>query len=246
MKTILCWLFVQLMVWCPSANAQTPVKRLPGDAPIYLPLLVQEIDTFWPDLYPREYLAAKIDQESMWKLNARLVTSRELGCGFGQFTLAKNADGSVRFDALEETKRLDKSLAAWNWQDCANATYQLRAVVLKTKSEERSCVATMRGNMNAKACGAAKYNGGAGSVDKRIRFCRAKPGCQPDVWTDNLEKQCPQAQVRVAGYGESFCEINSKYPGRVFARMSKFSGHMTAPVKPVEDHPLTKDVLPVK
>jgi hypothetical protein len=245
LKTVLFWLCVQLMVWCPSAQAQQP-KKLPGDAAIYLPLLVAEINTFWPDLYPREYLAAKIDQESNWKMNAHLITAREHGCGFGQFTIAKNADGSVRFDALEETKRLDKSLAAWNWRECTNATYQLRAVVLKTHSEERPCIATMRGNMNAKACGAAKYNGGAGSINKRIRFCRAVPGCEADVWTDNLEKQCPQSQVKVKGYGETFCEINSKYPGRVFARMSKFTGYMYTPPKTIETNPLVRDVLPVK
>lgn len=247
MKTILLWLFVNLMVWCPSALAQQP-KKLPGDAARYLPLLVSEIDTYWPDLQPREYLAAKIDQESNWKLNAHLRTAREHGCGFGQFTIAYNKDGSTRFDALTETKRLDKSLANWNWQDCTNAVYQLRATVLKTKSEERPCVMTMRGNMNAKACGAAKYNGGAGSINKRVRLCRAKPGCEPDVWENNLMLQCPQAQVKVKGYGESFCEINSKYPGRVFDRMKKFSGYMYAPKLPVpvETNPLARDVLSSK
>jgi hypothetical protein len=238
LKTILFWLIMQLMVWCPSVQAKQPIKKLPGDAAIYLPILVSEIDTYWPNLYPREYMAAKIDQESNWKVNAHLRTQREHGCGFGQFTIAYRKDGSVRFDALSETKRLDKSLADWDWQDCTNALYQLRGTVLKTKSEERSCVAIMRDNINAKACGAAKYNGGAGSINKRVRFCRATPGCEPDLWTDNLEKQCPQSQVKVKGYGESFCEINSKYPARVFARMKKFNGLMFAPeveiLKPVE------------
>lgn len=246
-KSVLFWLILQLAVWCPPAEAGQPIKKLPGDSAQYLPMLNNEINTYWPDLAPREYIPAQIDQESNWKQNAHLRTTREHGCGWGQFTIAYNADGSVRFDALTETKRLDKSLAGWDWQDCTNARYQLRAVVLKVKSAERACAATMRENINVKACNSAKYNGGSGSVDKRIRFCRAIKGCDPQVWENNLENQCPQGRVKVKGYGESFCEINSKYPGRVFDRMKKFKDAMNSPIsKPLETNPLTRDVLPPK
>lgn len=206
----------------PPAYSAGPVK-LPGDSAQLLPALNNEISTYWDDLTPRAYIAAVIDQESNWKSKATLRTSRELGCGLGQFTIAYDAAGKPRFDALAETKRLDPSLAGWDWKDCYAVQYQMRAVVLKLKVNERNCKGLMKTNMDVKACGAGAYNGGFGSVTKRTRLCRMQIGCMPDVWADNLDKQCPQANVKVAGYGESFCDINSKYPGRVFARMPKFS-----------------------
>jgi hypothetical protein len=197
-------------------------NRLPGDAPQLIPLLKVEMATYWPTVTPRAWIPAVIEQESLWRLRAQLKTDRELGCGLGQFTKAFNADGSVRFDALTETKRLDPSLAAWDWRDCANAQFQLRAVVLKLKSHERQCAPLMATNRDVKACNAASYNGGGGSVVKRVRACQAQAGCDPRQWFGHLDAQCPQSRVRHAGYAESFCEINSKYPGRVEARMPKY------------------------
>jgi hypothetical protein len=219
-------LLVALLLFCDMTYAMAEVResRLPGEAAQLLPILDNEITNYWPDLSPRAFPAGVIDQESNWKTKATLRTSREWGCGLGQFTVAYNADGSVRFDALAETARLDKSLKDWNWKDCSNYQFQLRGVVLKLKVNERSCGALLTGNLNIKACGSAMNNGGAGSVNKRIRFCRADPDCNPREWFNNLERMCPQSNVKVAGYGESFCDINSKYPGRVFARLPKFRG----------------------
>lgn len=195
---------------------------LPGDAPQLIGTLKAEIASYWPQVAPRAWVPALIEQESLWRVRAQLKTDRELGCGLGQFTKAFNADGSVRFDALTETKRLDPSLANWGWQDCANAQMQLRAVVLKLRSHERQCVPLMATNRDAKACNGAIYNGGGGSITKRIRSCQVTAGCNPRVWFGHLETQCPQSRVRHAGYAESFCEINSKYPARIEARMPKY------------------------
>lgn len=189
-------------------------QKLPGDAAQLLPVLQNEINVYWPDLSPKAYPALVIYQESRWKSKAQLKTSRELGCGLGQFTIAYTADGSTRFDALTETKRLDPSLKDWDWRDCYNAQYQMRAVVLKLKVNNRNCMALMRNNREVKACSSASYNSGYGGVGKRIRTCRMEKGCEPDLWFGNLELQCA-ATVKVAGYGESFCQISSKYPGRV-------------------------------
>jgi hypothetical protein len=198
--------------------------KLPGVAEQYLPQLGKEVNNFWPSLKIREFPAGVIDQESNWKLLATLRTKREFGCGLGQFTVAYNADGSVRFNAIDEAKHLDRSLSGWDVSDCYQVNYQLRAVTLKLKGHARNCSAYMKGDENALKCAAGQYNGGAGSTSKRIRACRGTPGCDPGVWDANLDKQCPQSNVKEAGYGESFCEINSKYPGRVWARMPKFKG----------------------
>ncbi|GAB7128022.1 hypothetical protein JCM19000A_25290 [Silvimonas sp. JCM 19000] len=195
---------------------------LPGDAPLLIPQLKVELATFWPAVAPRAWVPALIEQESGWKTNAQLKTGRELGCGLGQFTVAYDAAGRVRFDALAEARGLDRSLAAWSWRDCAKVQYQLRAVVLKLRTNDRQCQPLMADNRSVKACAAAMYNGGAGSVAKRITSCRLAAGCQPRVWFGQLERQCPQGKGRAAGYGESFCEINSRYPGRVEARLPRY------------------------
>ena len=206
-------LFMLLLLFFDTSYVMA--QKLPGDAAQLLPVLQTEIVTYWPDLQPQAFPALVIYQESRWKAKATLKTSRELGCGLGQFTIAYDASGKPRFDALTETKGLSKSLASWDWRDCYNTEMQMRAVVLKLKANDRSCKAYMTGNREIKACAAAAYNGGLGSVPKRARMCRMQKGCKPDVWFDNLDKQCAAATTVVKGYGESFCMINSKYPGRV-------------------------------
>lgn len=203
------------------AVAQTGLK-LPGDSAQLIPVLDQEIDTYWYELGSRTWLYAIPDQEANWKLKATLKTSRELGCGLGQFTIAYNANGTVRFDALAETRRLDPSLRDWNWQDCYNAQFQLRGLTLKMKVNNRSCSIVMADLRNTLACNGAAYNGGYGSVTKRIRLCSMDPKCDPMVWFGNLETKCAQSNVKAEGYGESFCQINAKYPSRVEARQIKF------------------------
>jgi len=190
-------------------------QKLPGDAALLLPGLQTEIVTYWPELTPQAFPALVIYQESKWKPKATLKTSRELGCGLGQFTISYDKLGKPRFDALTETKSLSRTLKAWDWKDCYDTQMQMRAVVLKLKVNDRNCSAYMSGNREIKACAAAAYNGGAGSVTKRARLCRAVKGCKPDIWFDNLNTQCAASNVAVKGYGESFCMINSKYPGRV-------------------------------
>lgn len=197
-------------------------QKLPGDAAQYLPVLDNEITTYWHDLESRSWLATIPDQEAGWKLKATLKTSRELGCGLGQFTIAYDANGAVRFDALEETKRLDPSLRDWNWKDCYNAQYQLRGLTLKMRANHRNCSAVFNSPREQFACDGASYNGGFGSVTKRIRLCRMDVKCDPTQWYGHLDTKCAQSTTKVAGYGESFCEINAKYPMRVEQRQSKF------------------------
>lgn len=219
MLDILLVVLLALLLAIPA-----PAGTLPGVSQQYLPQLGKEVSGYWPSLPIREFPAGVIDQESGWKLHATLKTSREFGCGLGQFTVAFRADGSVRFNAIDEMRRQSPSLAGWDVANCYQVNYQLRAVVLKLKNSWRNCSAVMRGNDNSLMCIAGQYNGGAGSTTNRIRACRAQPGCDSKLWVGNLDQQCPQAKVKVAGYAESFCEINSKYPSRVWVRMPKFKG----------------------
>jgi len=200
--------------------------ELPGDAYKLLPQLSAEIDQTWPDLQPRAFIPALIEQESGWRVRATLQTSRETGCGLGQFTIARNADGSTRFDALAEARRLDATLAGWSWRDCYAVQYQFRAITLTLKLSDHRCSQLIDAAPDIKACDAAIHNGGAGSISKRIKLCSITEGCDPRRWFGHLERQCPQSKVKVQGYAEDFCTINSKYPARVFARMPKYEGRL--------------------
>lgn len=220
-KALRCLLGI--VMFCLGVVQAAP---LPGVSAQYLPVLGKAIDTHWPTIPNRTFPAGIIDQESNWKQYAQLKTSRERGCGLGQFTIAYDKNGKMRFDSLGEIVQNNSSLRGWNWSDCYNATYQLNAVVLKLHSSDRDCSIVMDKVIDRMACNAAKYNGGAGSIAKRIRSCRLVKDCNPKIWFDNLEKQCPQGKTKVAGYGESFCDINSKYPKRVFTRMVKFDGKL--------------------
>jgi hypothetical protein len=223
-----CWTIILLVAWLFFAIMTYPAQaaKLPNDAPTYLPVLVNEIDTYWKDMQYREFAAGLVEQESLWKIGATLKRDREFGCGFGQFTKTFNKDGSVRFDTLTETKRLDKSLAAWDWQDCYNAKFQLRAMLLKLKANERSCKVWMDDPLDIKRCDGSAYNGGLGGFSARMRLCRSTAGCNPRVWDGHLSIQCAASNVKQVGYGESFCQINSKYPGRVILRMEKYKPYM--------------------
>ncbi len=218
MRALVFAVIYMLMTFPTAGHAQ----KLPGESAKLLPALVEEVDIYWNDIPDYVFPPGLIDLESNWKPTAMLRTSRELGCGLGQFTIAKDAKGGVRFDALTEAKGLDRSLAQWDWRDCQATKFQMRAVVLKLKQLFRTCQITMLDSKNALMCVGGGYNGGAGSVTKRQRFCRAIEGCNPKIWQGHLDKQCPQSQVKVQGYGESFCDINSKYPSRIYDRMPKF------------------------
>lgn len=208
------------------ASAMVGAAPLPGDAARLLPVLAAERAAYWPAQTPREWLPAVVEQESGWKVRATLKTGRELGCGLGQFTKAYNADGLIRFDALEETRRLDPSLAGWSWRDCYAEQYQLRAVVLKLRINARDCAPLMVDQRNINACAGAAYNGGGGAIIKKVRMCRGRPGCDARRWFNNLELICAASSKPADGYRESFCEINGRYPGRVEARMPKYLGRM--------------------
>lgn len=217
------WFIFAMQLFLMSASV---AAKLPGDAETLLPTLKVEINNYWGNIPVREYPAGLIDQESGWKPKATLRTSREWGCGLGQFTKAYDANGKVRFDAIAETRRLDPSLKNWNWEDCSQVQYQMRGTILKLKSNYRNCSVQMADAHNALACDSSSYNGGAGGVSKRIRLCRLDKNCNPKLWYGNLESQCGASKVKVAGYGESFCDINSKYPGRIDARIPKFKGYL--------------------
>lgn len=155
--------------------------------------------------------ASLVRQESRWNEKAHLHTAREDGFGYGQFTVAYKSDGSVRFDALSDTAKLDPSLRGFSIQTAYDKVMQLRAVAVVN----RICFKRMRksaiSDYDAFALCDSAYNSGAGNVEAAKRVCRLKDGCNPGKWADNVEANLVISNIKPAGYGQSLRDINKTH-----------------------------------
>jgi hypothetical protein len=192
----------------PGIGAGSGDAKLPGLASRDLPVLQQEIKARWPGMPIPSMLAALVEQESRWNPMATLKTDREEGAGYGQFTRAYRADGSLRFDALAEVASADASLAGWAWADRYNPRMQLRAVTVKVRDCHRRVRQLVGDDYNALAMCDAAYNGGEGGVMAERRLCTQATNCNPRIWFANVEHYSTKSRVKWRGYGASAFEIN--------------------------------------
>ncbi|WP_065202700.1 hypothetical protein [Chromobacterium subtsugae] len=190
-----------------------------------LPLLNTAVTQHWPDMPSRSVLAAQVEQESGWRVNAKLQTSRELGAGLGQFTKAYKADGSVRFDAIREMVVAHPELRGWSWANAYDPRYQLPAIVLKNRGNYQ-LIRWAASDADRLAMMDAAYNSGLGGVIQRRRKCANTSGCQPGVWFGNLERSSAQSKARHAGYGQSFADITNTHVRNVMVvRRGKYRAY---------------------
>ena len=196
---------------------------LPGSATRDLPVLMEEIGARWPSMPLPSVLGALVEQESGWKPGATLKTAREEGAGYGQFTRAYRADGSMRFDALAEVVRLDPSLAGWVWADRYNPRMQLRAVTVRMRDCHRRLSRLAADDYNALAMCDGAYNGGEGGLMAERRLCAAATGCDPGLWFGHVELHSTKSRARWHGYGASAYEINRTHVRNVMVvRRAKY------------------------
>lgn len=185
---------------------------IPSLALVYLPVLAAVIALLWPSMPDKPLLAAQIEQETCpslthrkcWNPKTELKTSREYGFGLGQLTVTE------KFNNFEAAKTWDKSLAGWRWDDRFNAEMQLRALV----AYDRNLYSQIRFGKTAEdrlAFMFSAYNGGLGGLLKDRRMCAAIKGCDPDRWFGHIENHSFRAKTSVAGYGQSFFQINRGY-----------------------------------
>lgn len=203
-----------LFAWfVPAAAAQ-----LPKAAAQYLPDLVSTQQTIWPNAPMPSFLAAQVEQESCitlthskcWNPRAELKTKRENGVGFGQFTRAYRADGSIRFDKVSELAATHASLRGWSWAKRYDPHYQLTAIVEMDKAifGRQSGAATDRDRLSFTL---SAYNGGESGVLQDRRLCSNTPGCDPSRWASHVAKTSLKSRTPHPGYGKSFYTINREY-----------------------------------
>ncbi|WP_424195572.1 hypothetical protein ACMYR3_06275 [Ampullimonas aquatilis] len=231
MKKLIPWFFVLFylgMVSLIIGSCTARAAELPANAKIYLPVLNGEIGHYWPAMPMPQLLAGQVEQESCislthpkcWTPRAELKTAREYGFGFGQITITS------RFDNFKAARGLDASLSAWQWEDRYNPQFQLRTLVLTNLRNYRG-IAGAAGQSDQLAMMLNCYNQGAGALIKNRKLCQATQGCDPSRWFGNVETTNYASAKKQSGYGQSFADIASQYPRRVFGRASKYADHFT-------------------
>ena len=188
-----------------SSIAYTQQGMLLRAAP-YAPVVKSQLTELWPGMPLPSFIAAQIEQESLWNPRAELKTSREYGFGFGQFTI------TPRFNAFEEVKAMHPKLRDWAYEDRFNPTKQIIAVIVKDHGLYRQCRPLMATDFERLACVGASYNGGYGGFVSDRRLCGNTQGCDPTLWFGNVERTSMKSRQRWQGYGKSGFEINREYP----------------------------------
>ena len=218
--------FFGLLALCAGGHAQ----QVPPRALQYIPILVEQQRSIWPDAPIPSFLAAQVEQESCislthskcWNPNVQLKTSREWGRGLGQVTTAYRADGSVRFDKQEELRQQFASLRGWTTDRWADPRYQLTAVVEMDKSIYGR-VRDAATPLDRLGFTLSAYSGGEGGVLQDRRLCANTPRCDSRRWAGHVELYSLKSKVPHPGYRQSFYTINREYVSNVIGlRRAKY------------------------
>lgn len=203
-----------------SCSVMSPIfaQELPAGAYVYLPTLVSNQKAIWPDAPLPSFLGGQVEQESCitlkhskcWNPRAELKTSRENGIGFGQFTRAYKADGTILFDKISELAAAHASLRGWTWERRYDPDFQLRAIVEMDKDLYRRQVGAAS-DEDRLSFALSAYNGGQGGILQDRRLCANTPGCDQSRWAGHVENYSMKQRVAQKGYGKSFFEINREY-----------------------------------
>lgn len=190
-----------LMAFAPRAHA--------GGFDQYGSTLTREIDRTWSDHPDRPALAALVEQESGWKVGARLKSNREEGAGLGQITRAWAPDGTLRFDNLAT---MQQRIPELSWSTIyQRPDLQLRALVIMAKD----AATPFRHAPDWLLFGDAAYNGGIGGVQRERRACGMTAGCDPGRWFGNVDGHCLKSHKNLYG-NLSPCMINREHVRQVF------------------------------
>lgn len=220
------------LVCSVSAWGQDVRSYIPPKASPLLPMLSAQVADVWPDMQLPHYFGALIEHESCislthsrcWSPTSRLKSQREEGAGLGQITRAYKADGSLRFDALEEAKKLDvKGLNELRWDNVySRPDLQMRVMVVMTRQNFNRLTPLVPNYFDRLSMADAAYNGGLGGLLNERRACSNKAGCDPSRWFGHVELTCLKSQKPLYG-NRSACDINRHHVHDVLLnRMPKY------------------------
>lgn len=223
------------LIYSQPARAFDLAKDIPPQAAQYLPMLGQQARELLPAV-PPEYFGALIEHESgcpsiksmCWKPTARLKSQREEGAGLGQLTKAYRADGSLRFDSLTESRKLDpRGLNDLRWDTVyQRPDLQMRVMVLMTRQNyNRITTLTPDPHLRLQLTDLS-YNAGLGRVLNDRRACGLTAGCDVDKWHGHIERTCTASKKPLYGT-RSACDISRHHVHDVVdVRMPKYKGRV--------------------
>jgi hypothetical protein len=219
--------------FCAPVQAFDLARDIPPQAAPYLPLLGAQARELAPAI-PAHYFGALIEHESgcpaikrmCWSPTARLKTQREEGAGLGQLTRAYRADGTLRFDSLAESRKLDpRSLNELRWDTVyQRPDLQMRVMVLMTRQNwNRIGTLTELPALRLQLTDLA-YNAGLGRALNDRRACALTAGCNVNVWAGHIERTCTASRQPIYGT-RSACDISRHHVADVVGtRMNKYKG----------------------
>lgn len=195
------------------AHSQEVHPRMQQLAPVF----VSEMERYHPTMPRRSYLGTLAYKESCISAThskclttqARLKTAREEGAGLFQLTRAWRADGTLRFDALAETRAMaPEALQDLSWQNIyLRAELGTRAALVKLRECHQRMPAAMD-DLNRLAMCDAEYNGGRGGLAQDRQLCKLTKGCDPNQWFGHVELHSNKSREKWQGYGQSAFDIN--------------------------------------
>lgn len=207
----------------------TGPQSIPTRATQYLPILIEESNTVWPNTHYDHYFAGQVEQETCpslksskcWNPRTELKTSREYGFGLGQLTI------TPKFNNFKEVTTKYKSLKSWKYEDRYNPRMQLRAMLLMDRTNYNAISSPYDEERLAMAFSA--YNGGLGGLLKDRQLCRYQKNCDQNKWFGHVEKYSSKSKKKTSEYAKSFFEINREYVSNIMkVRSSKYDSYITA------------------
>jgi hypothetical protein len=211
-------LFSVILIICAQRAHGSTLDR----AKPYLPTLSRAIDMEWPTVILRHYPAGQVEKESGWNPKATLKTSRELGRGLVQPTIAWDKTGKERFNAYKDAMAY-KSMRDWNWRDDPfNASYQLKLLVLRDRDSFRQVRPFMMNDEEAMKVSMVFFNAGGGRYQARKNYARLH-GFKTDRWDGGLaEAHGPKENVTL--YGRPLWVAVNEYPRMIGKLSEKYRG----------------------
>ena len=208
-----------LMAFSPRMFAQDLQPN--ANARLYLPVLVDEYLTYWPEFKWPEKLAGQVDQETCpsqkspkcWNPRTENINPKnngEYGFGLSQLT------NTNKYDNFKEVTTKYQGLKSWKWDDRFNPEYQLRTLIYMDRACARPYTKATEENQAKFAWSC--YNGGQGSVLNDRKYCAQTPGCNPEVWDDNVETHSLKPRSKLGGYRLSAYDINREYVDSIWNR----------------------------
>lgn len=180
-----------------------------------------------PDAYPfalgEQESCIHLKHKKCMNPGSRLKTSREEGAGLFQITRAYRADGSLRFDSLDDmVKRYNDELHELSWRNVySRPDLQIRAMLLMVKESYKKLYKVSDPIERLKMTDSA-YNGGIGDVNKSRIACGLAKNCDPNIWFDHVEKYNVKS-TRILYDTRSAKDINLEHVRSVFEiRLPKY------------------------